>query len=238
MPVYKRVLIKLSGEALSGRDGAFSGEMLDRLAAVLVELTARGVQTAVVVGGGNIWRGKNGISSQMDPNTADHMGMLATAINALAIKDAVLRASEGRVGAQVMSAVEMHAFADHFSAREAIAALEAGRVVIFCCGTGSPFFTTDTAAVLRALEIGSDVVLMAKNVDGIYSADPHLDPAATRFDDITFAEVLERGLKATDNTATALCLNNDMPLLLFALDPPENILRVVEGESIGTRVHK
>ena len=237
---YKRVLIKLSGEALSGegRD-ILSAPLLERVARVLVDLSAQGVQIAVVVGAGNIWRGRQGVHSKMEPNTADHMGMLATVINSLAIRDAVNRiGAEKNVGAVVQAAVAMEAFAESYSHRAADKHLNDGKIVIFGCGTGSPFFTTDTAAALRAIEIGADIILMAKNIDGVYDKHPGHFSDAKKFETITYQKVLEMNLQAADNTASALCLNNNMPMLVFELKQPENIALAVAGERIGTYVYK
>jgi uridylate kinase len=237
---YKRVLIKLSGEALSGEGRSIlSAEMLERVAKVLVDYSAKGMEIAVVVGAGNIWRGKQGSHSSMEANTADHMGMLGTVINALAVKDAVNRAgAENGVQAVVQTAVHMEAFAEPYSFRSAHRHLKDGKVVIFGCGTGSPFFTTDTAAALRAIEIGADIILMAKNVDGVYDKNPSLHPDAVKYDKITYQQTLRLNLAAADNTASALCLNNDMPMIVFELKQPENIARALSGESLGTLVYK
>ena len=237
---YKRVLIKLSGEALSGegRD-ILSAPMMERVAKVLVDLSAKGLQIAIVVGAGNIWRGRQGMYSNMEPNTADHMGMLGTAINALAIKDSINRiGAEQGVEAVVQTAVAMETFAEEYSHRSADKHLNDGKVVIFGCGTGSPFFTTDTAAALRAIEIGADIILMAKNIDGVYDKHPGHHADAKKFDTITYQKVLEMNLQAADNTASALCLNNNMPMLVFELKQPENIALAVEGGKTGTYVYK
>ena len=191
-----------------------------------------GAQIAVIVGAGNIWRGRQG--TDMDRVRADQMGMLATTINALALQDAFEHAG---LEAVVMTAVEMNVFADQYTARGADAALKAGKVVIFGAGLGSPFFSTDTAAVLRAAEINADIILMAKNVDGVYSADPAKDPSAVRYDEITYKEILEKELKALDMTATTFCMENNISLYAFALKDPKNILRVIMGENVGTVIH-
>ena len=200
---------------------------------MLSRCRAAGVEIGVIVGAGNIWRGRQG--GGMDRKQADHMGMLATAINALALQDSFRQAGLDTV---VMSAVEMPKFADAFTVRDANAALTAGKVVIFACGLGEPFFSTDTAAVLRAAEIGADAVLMAKNIDGIYTADPKVDPTARRYDEITYAEVLAKELKALDLSATTFCMENDIRCYAFALNDPDNIYRVVMGEHIGTELHR
>ena len=232
-PKYKRVLLKLSGEALAeGADGILNFSIIENIAGVVKKCTDAGVQVAILVGAGNIWRGRQ--SGNMDRVRADHMGMLATTINALAIADTFEQAG---MPTCVMTAVEMQTFADPHSARRARAELEAGKVVVFGCGSGSPFFSTDTAAVLRGAEIGADMILMAKNIDGIYTADPKLDPTATRYDEITYAEILAKQLRALDMPATALCMENDLHVYAFALSDPENIYRVVMGERVGTEMH-
>ena len=233
-PKYKRILLKLSGEALAaGADGILNFEFVDKIADVLFRCRAAGVEVGVIVGAGNIWRGRQG--GDMDRTQADHMGMLATAINALALQDRFCAAG---LDAIVMSAVEMPAFADAFTVRDAKRALEKGKTVIFACGLGQPFFSTDTAAVLRAAEIGADAVLMAKNVDGIYSADPQKDPNAVRYSDITYKEVLDKELKALDLSAATFCMDNGICCYAFELRDPENIYRVVMGERIGTELHR
>lgn len=232
-PKYKRILLKLSGEALTKKDcGILDFEFIARVAKVLKRCRDEGVEIGVIVGAGNIWRGRQG--SGMDRKQADHMGMLATAINALALQDAF-----GQVGLStvVMSAVPMPAFADTFTVRDANAALDVGKVVIFACGLGEPFFSTDTAAVLRAAEIGADAVLMAKNIDGIYSADPKKDKTARRYDEITYKEVLAKELKALDLSATTFCMENDIRCYAFGLSDPYNIYRAVMGERVGTELH-
>ena len=232
-PKYRRVLLKLSGEALaSGVDDILNFEFIRQIAGVIKKCQKAGVQVAVLCGGGNIWRGRQG--GEMNRPRADHMGMLATTINALALQDTFLQ--EG-IDATVMTAVEMKAFADAYTVRDAVAALESGRVVIFGCGLGSPFFSTDTAAVLRAAEIEADVVLMAKNIDAIYSADPKLDPNATRYDELTYLEILQKELRALDMTAASFSRDNHICCYAFGLSDPENIYRVVMGEHIGTEIH-
>ncbi len=233
-PKYKRILLKLSGEALAANaDGILNFEFIDRVAKVLVRCREAGVEIGVIVGAGNIWRGRQG--GDMDRAQADHMGMLATAINALALQD---RFNAAGLNAVVMSAVEMPAFADAFTIRDAKRALEKGKTVIFACGLGQPFFSTDTAAVLRAAEIDADAVLMAKNIDGIYTADPLKDPTAVRYEEITYKEVLEKELKALDLSATTFCMDNGICCYAFELRDPENIFRVVMGEHIGTELHR
>ncbi len=230
---YKRVLLKLSGEALSANaDGILNFDFISNIADVLKKCLDKGVQIAIIVGAGNIWRGRQG--GKMDRVRADSMGMLATTINALALQDTFVQAG---IDAKVMTAVEMNAFADRYSPREAVAALEEGKVVIFGCGLGSPYFSTDTAAVLRAAEIEADAVLLAKNIDGVYSADPMKDKTAVRYDEITYSEILEKSLKALDLTATTFCMDNDIKAYAFELRDPMNIYRVVMGEKIGTEMH-
>lgn len=232
-PRYKRILLKLSGEALTQKGcGILDFDFIARVAEVLKSCRDAGVEIGVIVGAGNIWRGRQG--GGMDRKQADHMGMLATAINALALQDSFRQAG---LDATVMSAVEMRRFADTFTVQDANRALAEGKVVIFACGLGEPFFSTDTAAVLRAAEIGADAVLMAKNIDGIYTADPKLDPTARRYDEITYAEVLAKQLKALDLSATTFCMENNIRCYAFALNDPENIYRVVMGEHIGTELH-
>ncbi len=235
-PVYKRILIKLSGEALG--NGADDGEILNfdvlsNISGIIKKLVDSGVQVAVLIGGGNIWRGaKNGVA--LDRARADDMGMLATMINCIAFEQSLKK--EG-VPAVVMSAVEMNKVAKLFTSRDAIAALESGSAVILGGGTGNPFFTTDTGAILRALEIKADIAFLAKNIDGIYTADPRIDKTATKYDKLTFAEVLEKNLKATDPASSCLAMENNLPILLFALDDPENIIKAACGEAIGTIIN-
>ena len=231
-PKYKRVLLKLSGEVLAGEQKTgVNAEIVGKICDKIKEVVEMGVQVAIVVGGGNFWRGRNG--HQMERTTADYMGMLATAMNGLALQDAL----EARgVYSRVQTAIEMREIAEPFIQRKADKHLNRGRVVIFACGTGHPYFTTDTAAVLRATEIGADIILLGKNIDAVYSADPKLNPNAERFDEISYMEVLERDLKVMDSTATALCRDNDMPLLVFGISDPENIVRAIMGEKIGTIV--
>ncbi len=233
-PKYKRILLKLSGEALAaGGQGILNFDFIDSIAKVLVRCRAEGVEIGVIVGAGNIWRGRQG--GEMDRTQADHMGMLATAINALALQDRFCAAG---LDAIVMSAVDMPAFADEFTVRDAKRALEKGKTVIFACGLGQPFFSTDTAAVLRAAEIDADAVLMAKNIDGIYTADPMKDPTATRYREITYKEVLDKELKALDLSATTFCMDNGIRCYAFALSDPDNIYRVVMGDHVGTELHR
>ena len=233
-PKYKRVLLKISGEALAGEvsrglDFQVIGEVCD----VIKRCVAEGVQVGVVVGGGNFWRGVKDGGDAMERVRADHMGMLATAINALAVADVL---EQKGVDVRVQTAIEMRSIAEPYVRSRAIRHMEKGRVVIFGCGTGNPFFSTDTAAVLRAAEIDADVILLAKNIDGVYSADPKKDPSAKKYSKISYDEVLAQHLAVMDTTATSLSMDNRIPVLLFALKDPENIIRVVMGEEIGTIV--
>ena len=229
---YKRVLLKLSGEALAGENKTgVNAETIGKICDKIKEVTERGVEVGIVVGGGNFWRGRNG--HQMERATADYMGMLATAMNGLALQDAL----EARgVNSRVQTAIEMREIAEPFIIRKAEKHLGRGRVVIFACGTGHPYFTTDTAAVLRATEINADIILLGKAIDAVYSADPKIDANAERYDKISYLEVLEKDLKVMDSTATALCRDNNIPLLVFGIADPENRVRAVKGEPIGTLV--
>ncbi len=233
-PQYKRALLKISGEALAGdKKQGLDFDVIGEVCDAIRECVALGVQVGVVVGGGNFWRGKKDGGENMVRVRADHMGMLATTINALAVAD-VLEQKE--VPVRVQTAIEMRAIAEPYIRSKAIRHLEKGRVVIFGCGTGNPFFSTDTAAVLRAAEIDADVILLAKNVDGVYTADPVVDPTATRYDSISYDDVLSQHLGVMDYTATSLSMDNHIPVLLFALKDPKNIVRAVMGEKIGTVV--
>ncbi len=232
-PKYKRVLLKLSGEALSADDGILSFDFIRKIGGVIRKCLDRGVQIGVIVGAGNIWRGRQG--EKMNRVRADQMGMLATVINSLALQDVF----EGMgIPTRVMTAIDMKSVTDGFSAREAIRLLNEGNVVVFGGGTGSPYFSTDTAAVLRAAEIEANAVLMAKNIDGIYSADPKKCPDAVKYDSITYKEVLDKELKALDLSATTFCMENDIRAYAFGLKDPENIYRAVMGEAVGTEIHK
>ena len=229
---YKRVLLKLSGEALALPGGfGLDFDKIKEVAIQIKNLVELGVQTAIVVGGGNFWRGRSG--GDMDRVRADHMGMLATSINALAIADTL--ESVG-LEARVQTGIEIKQMAEPYIRGKAIRHLEKGRVVVFGCGTGNPYFSTDTAAALRAAEINAEVILLAKNVDGVYTADPHIDPTAEKFDSIKYIDVLNKGLKVMDTTAISLCMDTNIPILVFGLDKPENIIKVVQGENIGTYV--
>lgn len=232
-PKYRRVLLKLSGEALAaGADGILNFDFTAQVAAQIKRCVDAGVQVAVVVGAGNIWRGRQG--TDMDRVRADHMGMLATVINSIALQDAFVHAG---MEAVVMTSVDIPAFADVYTARDAIAALEAGKVVIFGGGLGVPYFSTDTTAVLRAAEIHADCVLMAKNIDAIYSADPRKDPTATRYSELTYRQIIDQNLKALDLSAMIFCMENNVNGYAFGLADPENIYRVVMGEPVGTLIH-
>ena len=229
---YKRVLLKLSGEALAGENKTgVDVETVGKICDKIKEIVDMGVEVGIVVGGGNFWRGRNG--HQMERATADYMGMLATAMNGLALQDAL----EARgVNSRVQTAIEMREIAEPFIIRKAEKHLQRGRVVIFSCGTGHPYFTTDTAAVLRATEINAEIILLGKAIDAVYSADPKVDANAKRYDKISYLEVLEKDLKVMDSTATALCRDNNIPLLVFGIADAENIVRAVKGEKIGTLV--
>lgn len=235
-PIYKRILLKLSGEALAPslrEDGILDFDFIHKIADVLKMCRDAGVEIGIIVGAGNIWRGATG-SVKMERARADHMGMLATCINALALQDVFMAHGMDTV---VMSAVEMDTFADHFNTRHAKEHLSNGKIVIFAGGTGSPYFSTDTAAVLRAAEIGADAILMAKNIDYLYDADPKKNPDAKPILDTTYADILARRLKAFDLTAVSFCQENNIESYGFALADPQNIYRVLMGESIGTRMH-
>jgi uridylate kinase len=233
-PIYKRILLKLSGEALMG-DQQFGVDpaVATRIARDVSQIQGLGVETAIVIGGGNIFRGLAASARGMDRATADYMGMLATVINALALQDAL---EQHDVVTRVVTAIEMRAVAEPFIRRRAIRHLEKGRVVIFAAGTGNPYFTTDTAAALRAMEIKAEVILKGTKVDGIYTADPMLDPQATKYQEISYLQVLERQLKVMDATAISLCMDNKLPIVVFNLRQAGNIGRVVLGEPIGTTV--
>ena len=229
---YKRVLLKLSGEALAGeKKTGVDVETVGKICDEIKEVVDMGVQVAIVVGGGNFWRGRQG--HQMERTTADYMGMLATAMNGLALQDAL----EARgIYSRVQTAIEMREIAEPYIQRKAIKHLERGRVVIFACGTGHPYFTTDTAAVLRATEINADIILLGKAIDAVYSADPKIDANAIKYDAIKYMDVLEKDLKVMDSTATAMSRDNHLPLLVFGIADHKNIVRAVKGEKIGTIV--
>jgi uridylate kinase len=233
-PAYRRILLKLSGEALAGSQGyGIDPLVIDRIAFEVRDVAALGVQIAIVIGGGNIFRGVAASAGGMERATADYMGMLATVINALALQDGL-----EKVGLQtrVLSAIEMRAVAEPYIRRRSIRHLEKGRIVIFAAGTGNPFFTTDTAGALRAVEIGADAIMKATKVDGIYSADPQQDANAQRLERVTYIEVLNRGLQVMDATAISLCMDNKLPIVVFDLNRPGNIKRIVLGETVGSIV--
>ncbi len=233
-PAYRRILLKISGEYLGGKDGyGINPDVAISLAKQIKEVHELGVQTAVVIGGGNILRGMNAAAKGVDRATADYMGMLATVINGLAMQDALERVG---VYTRVQTAIPMATVAEPYIRRRAIRHLEKRRVVILVCGTGNPYFTTDTTAALRATEIGADIILKATQVDGIYTADPKKDPKAKRFSTIRYIDVLKRGLKVMDSTAISLCMDNKLPILVFDLAKQGNIKRAVLGEKIGTLV--
>jgi uridylate kinase len=235
MPAFKRILLKLSGEALAG--GAAFGIHADRvrqLAQEVADVNATGVQVGVVVGGGNIFRGVAAAAQKMDRVTADHMGMLATVINSLALSDALEQIG---VPTRVMSAIEMHQVAEPYIRRRAIRHMEKGRIVIFAAGTSNPYFSTDTAATLRALEIKADVIAKATRVDGVYDRDPLKYPEAVKFEEVTYLEVLSKGLGVMDATSIAMCRDNKLPILVFNLNTSGNIMRMAMGETVGTVIH-
>ena len=229
---YKRVLLKLSGEVLAGdQKTGVNAQVIGELCDEIKNIVELGVQVAIVVGGGNFWRGRYG--HQMERTTADYMGMLATAMNGLALQDAL----EARgVYTRVQTAIEMREIAEPYIKRKAIKHLEKGRVVIFACGTGNPYFTTDTAAALRAAEIDADVILLGKSIDAVYSADPEKDDTAIKYDEISYLDILNKDLKVMDSTATSLCRDNNIPLIVFGISDPKNITRAVKGEKLGTIV--
>ena len=231
---YKRVLLKVSGEALAGdRRTGLDFKLVGDVCDVVKEAAAMGVQIGIVIGAGNFWRGAKDGGGRMERTRADHMGMLGTVMNCLAVSDVL---EQKGVDARVQTAIEMRGVAEPYDRAEAVRHLEKGRVVLFGAGTGNPFFSTDTAAVLRAVEIQADVILLAKNVDGVYSADPVTDPGAVKYDEMTYSDVLARRLAVMDTTATSLAMDNGVPLLVFALKDPRNIIRALKGEKIGTIV--
>lgn len=233
--VYHRVVLKLSGEALKSGADIFDFDKVRRVAAVIRDMRALGAEIGIVIGAGNIWRGRQGPSANMDAVAADQMGMLGTVINCICMADALRR--EG-VDAVVQSAVDMNRFCEPYNTMTARRHLAEGRVVLFAAGSGNPLFSTDTAVALRAVEMRADAILMAKNIDGVYTADPNKDPNATLIRDITYAEALERGLKVMDASAFALCAENRVPTVrVFGLDEPENLLKVMQGSDMGTFVH-
>lgn len=236
-PQYKRIVLKLSGEALAGEQGfGLSPEIIKSVAEQVKEVVDLGVEVAVVVGGGNIWRGKVGSEMGMDRATADYMGMLATVMNSLALQDSLEKSG---IETRVQTSIEMRQVAEPYIRRRAIRHLEKKRVVIFAAGTGNPYFSTDTTAALRAAEIEADVILMAKNnVDGVYSADPKTDKTAVKYDELSFIEVIQQGLQVMDSTASTLCMDNDISLIVFSIMENGNIKKAVLGETIGTVVRR
>ena len=229
---YKRILLKLSGEALAGeRKNGIDAETLGNICDKIKEIVDMGVEVSIVVGGGNFWRGRYG--HEMERTTSDYMGMLATTINGLALQDAL----EARgIKTRLQTAIEMRQIAEPYIKRKAAKHLANGRVVIFTCGTGNPYFTTDTGAALRAAETNSEVILLAKTIDGVYSADPKEDKTAVKYDEISYIDILKLDLKVIDSTASSLCRDNNIPLVVFGIDDPENIVRIIKGERIGTLV--
>lgn len=231
---YKRIMLKLSGESLAGKNGyGFDFDVVKRISSEIKELVDMGIEIGAVVGGGNIWRGRNG--SDMDRTTADYMGMLSTCINALALQDSLENLG---VKTRVQTAIEMKEVAEPFIRRRAMRHLEKGRVVIFAAGTGNPYFSTDTAGALRAAEIEANAILLAKKVDGVYDKDPHKYADAKKLDKLTYIDVLNKGLQVMDSTAITLCMDNDIPIVVFGLDEPGNIRKAVLGEEMGTIISK
>ena len=231
--MYKRVLLKLSGEALGGPNGTgIDPETVDGVVSQLVELANKGVEIAIVVGGGNFWRGRQGVA--MNRVTADHMGMLATVMNALALQDAI---EHKGVPTRVQTALSINAVAEPFILRKAIHHFEKGMIVIFACGTGNPYFTTDSGAALRAAEIKADVLLMAKNVDGVYDSDPKTNKNAKKFDELSYMEVINKNIAVMDFTSITMCMENKIPIVAFGLSEKNSIVRAAEGEKIGTIIH-
>jgi uridylate kinase len=234
VPAYTRILLKLGGEALSGKSGiGIDPDRAEEVAGKVRQVLDLGVQVAIVLGAGNLWRGRTGIERGMERATADYMGMVGTVMNSLALMDALERSG---VITRVMSALEMQAVAEPYIRRRAIRHLEKGRVVILGGGTGNPYFSTDTAAALRAMEIGADVVIKATKVDGVYESDPELNPTATRFDRLTYIDALNRRVKVIDSTAISLCMDNSLPILVMDLWQPGALVRAVQGEAVGTTI--
>ncbi len=235
MAAYKRIILKLSGEALKSEDELFDFVKVHETAEIIRRIVDMGIEVGIVIGAGNIWRGRQGPSANMDAVIADQMGMLGTVINCLCMSDALRQVG---VDAVVQSAVDMNRFCEPFNAMAARRHLSEGRVVLFAAGSGNPFFSTDTAVALRAIEMQVDAIMMAKNIDGVYTADPHKDPTATLIKDITYQEALARGLKVMDAAAFALCTENKVPMVrVFGLDDPENLVKVLQGNEMGTFVH-
>jgi uridylate kinase len=231
---YKRILLKLSGEALMGSQGhGIDLTVIDKIASEIKEICEHGLQIAIVIGGGNIFRGLSAAAKGMERASADYMGMLATVLNALALQNTL---ENKGVATRVQSAIEMRELAETYIRRRAVRHLEKNRVVIFAAGTGNPYFTTDTAAALRAMEIGADVIMKATKVDGVYSADPVKDPSAVKYDRLSYLDVLQKNLKVMDATAISLCMDNSLPIIVFNLNVPGNIKKIVAGEPLGTLV--
>jgi len=232
---YKRVLYKLSGEALAGGKGfGIDSEVVTKITSQIVEVVKQGIEVAIVVGGGNIWRGKTGEELGMERATADSMGMLATVMNSLALQDAL---EQKGVDTRVLTSVEMKEMAEPYIRRRAIRHLEKGRVAIFAAGIGNPYFSTDTTAALRAKEIGAEAILMGKNgVDGVYSADPKLDSTATKYDKLSYMDIMNKGLTIMDSTAITFCMDNHLPIIVFSIDDAENIVKVVSDSNLGTTI--
>ena len=230
---YKRIIIKLSGEALAGETGfGLSPLKLENVLHQIKTIAQNGVQVGIIIGGGNFWRGKQGY--EMDRTTADHMGMLATVINALALQDTLER---GGVATRVQTALTITRVAEPYILRRAVRHLEKGRVVIFACGTGNPYFSTDTGAALRAAEINAEVLLLAKNIDGIYDSDPKENKNAVKYVDLSYMDFIKKGLKAMDTTSISICMENNIPIIAFGLNEKDSIIRAVMGEKIGTHIH-
>lgn len=230
---YKRVIIKLSGEALAGEKGSgIDTGMVDYVVGQIKKVTEEGVQVGIIVGGGNFWRGRQ--AQSMDRSAADHIGMLATVMNAIALQDALEAAG---VPTRVQTALTITRVAEPYILRKALRHFEKGRVVIFACGTGNPYFSTDTGAALRAAEIHAEVLLLAKNVDGVYDSDPRKNPDAKKLEDISYIDVIKKGLQAMDTTAISLCMENNIPIIAFALHEKDSIIKAVNGEKIGTIIH-
>ena len=233
-PIYKRVLIKISGEALAGSNKTgFDFDFVTKVCETVKRCTEMGVEVGIVIGAGNFWRGVKDGAGKVERVSADKMGMLGTAMNCLAVADVFRRIG---AAAEIQTAIDIQGVGERYNTAVAVRKLEEGSIVLFGCGTGCPFFSTDTAAVLRAAEIGADAILLAKNIDGVYSDDPRKNPDAVRFDNISYDEVLSRHLAVMDTTATSLAMDNNIPVIVFALAEPENIRKVLQGESVGTTV--
>lgn len=233
-PKYKRVILKISGEALAGKAGVgLDQDVISNICEQVKIISEMGVEVGIVVGGGNFWRGRTGKNKGMDQTRADHMGMLATVINALALCDSL---ESKDVPVRVQTAIEMRQIAEPYIRGKAVSHLGKSRVVIFGCGSGNPFFSTDTAAALRAAEIEADIILLAKKVDAVYDSDPNINPNAVKFDELSYIDILNSRLQVMDSTATSLCMDNNIPILVFGLDDPTNIVKAVKGEKIGTIV--